>query len=196
MNQLPVNTAFELNPLDLIPKVDRATLRKKLFSPRRDAGKRVEAPEPAVKRVVARKPPPKTTNGLVAMMIRHGATQTEIQQKTGVSRKKIREMARRLGYPTELRPTCASHAEEIKALVDQGLSARRISLELGINAGAVIKFIRKNGWREKVIRPPIDSHADEIRKLYEQGESFRSIGRAIGWDKKSVTRFIRENGRG
>jgi DNA invertase Pin-like site-specific DNA recombinase len=155
MNQMPQATALYIPPGDFIPKSSK---RKDWFSPRNAPRKATE--EKAALRMEANvlaldgpqkltqrgKPMPKTVNGLIVRLLREGSSQAEISRMTGVSRKKIREIARRLNIPTTDRQYCEHYAEEIRRLFDKGLSYRAISLHLGMSRGAAGRFIEKKGW--------------------------------------------------
>jgi hypothetical protein len=162
---LPSATQLQINPADLMPKVDRATLRKRLFPPQRKpvapvktetakAGYQKPSPWPAPAHGKEASNKPKRPNlsrqaryTAVIALLRQGVIQARIHEMTGVSRKKIRNVALSLGLPTDSRQFCDRHEAEIRRMYDEGVSLINISVSLGMAKNSAANYIRKKGWK-------------------------------------------------
>jgi hypothetical protein len=138
-----------------------ASRQNKWFSPR-PAPRKSEAAEavktgcrhheqqpapPAAEKPKITKLPRDARYRMVASLLRQGVIQERIYEMTGVSRKKIRNVALSLGLPTDSRQFCDRHEAEIRRMYDEGMSLISISLSLGMAKNSAANYVRKKGWK-------------------------------------------------
>lgn len=86
----------------------------------------------------------------------------------------------------------AARDAEIKELLDQGLHASQVALQMGITERTVLRAKKRLGMPIRKMAPPMS--VEEIgfaRALLEDGASYNEVARTLGRDLKTISARFR-----
>lgn len=218
MNPLRVNTQLHIDPSAFMPKVDRATLKKKLWAPQAGPRKSVEAKEaPVVAKIAERAQPARVWPVQYDSHVR-----VYLEAKSNEPKAFLRMKCLEIGVDFEEMISTRRSRKRVLVKPRQYLMGEvkkkfpNMSLSMvgrlfgGFDHTTVLHALHKSNVdmdeinrlkrTPQSLSPSIyrmllaGSHAETIRALMLEGKTAREIGAAIGLGRSSICKFIRKQG--